>query len=132
MVKYSDLLNRLSTKHGAKPSSPKPLKDEPFKKPQLGVKLQIDGAAGALSPGFVREPTQEIPRSTMERLFQNVLDTPPSALVPEAAPSGPSVSGEAAATRPREVQGFRNHAELLKFASVLINDVEDALKASDG
>jgi hypothetical protein len=134
VVKYSDLLNRLSSKHGAKPSSPRPLKEEAFKKPDLGVKLQVDGTAGASPPGFIKDPTQEITRSTMERLFRTVLDTPadaPPAIDSEPSPLESSLAA-AIPSRPKGVKGFRNHAELLKFASVLINDIEDALKGSAG
>jgi hypothetical protein len=134
VVKYSDLLNRLSAKHGAKPSSPRPLKEESFKKPHLGVKLQIDGTKGTSPPGFVKDPTQEITRSTMERLFQTVLDTPADAQSSAPMESSPPETPPAAAApiRPQSAKGFRNHAELLKFASVLINDIEDALKGSAG
>jgi hypothetical protein len=135
VVKYSDLLNSLSSKHGAKPSSPRPLKEETFKKPTLGVKLQIDGTTGASPPGFVRDPTQEITRSTMERLFQTVLDTPADAQSSVETKSSPPETPPATAVplaRPPSAKGFRNHAELLKFASVLINDIEDALKGSAG
>jgi hypothetical protein len=132
VVRFSDILGKISKKHGAKPSTPKPLGEKEFKRPDLGVRIRREKAPPAPVP-FSEEPTQEISKGIMERLFQSVLETPAEAS-PPASPSPPSpgraqdrTSSGSLPSAPRALRGFRNHAELLKFASILINDVEDAL-----
>ncbi|MHC4598981.1 MAG: hypothetical protein ACYS47_08250 [Planctomycetota bacterium] len=135
MVRFSDILNKISKKHGAKPTSPKPLDENELSRSYLGDKVQIDKGPAGLNIG---EPTEELSRGVMERLFKSVLDTPPEApTLPRTDATVPPRASKAAAPKargkkpapPDGVRGFRNHAELMKFASLLINDVEDALKA---
>jgi len=137
-VRYSDILNRISKKHGAKPSAGKPLSEEEVQKDDLSGKVNLPPPANAPPPGPLQEPTQEISRGIMSRLFKNALDAPESPA--RGGPTFPPLPlAEATDARPKEaevplsapppgeVRGFRNRTELLKFASLLITDIEDAL-----
>jgi hypothetical protein len=138
LVRFSDILGKISKKHGAKPTAHKPLNEKEFKRPDLGVPVRKKAPREPRPPGFVHEPTQEISKGIMERLFQSVLDTPPEAQgaslpsageTPASAPAFPSdpLAKSPRPSAPGEIRKFRNHAELMKFASLLINDIEDAL-----
>jgi len=143
MVRFSDILNKITKKHGAKPSSPRPLNEREL------VRHDLSGHVNAPKPEpkepvLRGDPTQEINKGIMEKLFRSVLDTPPEANaalepmgakalsvdwkpdVPTAPPKPRKIS------RPTEIRAFRNHAELLKFASLLINNIEDTLKETAG
>ena len=141
MFRFSDILDRISKKHGGRPTAPKPLSGAEFQRPDLGHEIFPEGVNPAI-PGFTQEPTQEINKGIMAKLFKNALhpleDGPPAgpaAYAPSAVGGGiaPAArSPDPIPGPPKEIRGFRNHAELLKFASLLINDIEDTMNRGRG
>jgi hypothetical protein len=140
LVRFSDILKKIAKNHGAKPSSPKPLDEKEHVRPDLSGHVNAPRPQTDPAPPALRgEPTQEINKGIMEQLFRSVLDTPPEGTPAAGAGSSPEASGGRPASasdepikRPKEIRRFRNHAELLKFASLLINDIEDAMQDSAG
>jgi len=135
MVQYSRILVRISKTFGSRLSSPG------------NGRVEAASAEDALTePAEPTESTestkpavQDIVRighvpddldgETLVRLFHetaDVKDEPPAPALPDAS--------EALGTEPTPTQGkpFRNHAELLRFASGIISDIEQSLRRRRG
>lgn len=143
-MRYSEILNKISKKHGAKPTAPRPIEAGAFERPDLGTHVNLPAVQGPGQgpPGFAQEPTQEISRGIMSKIFQKALSLPEDAatsLPPSLSPGGLTPAprpvrnaGEDPPAAPREVRLFRNKAELIKFASLLINEIEDRVGGQAG
>ncbi len=129
MVSYSRLLNEITKRFGSALSVPggekmaaDPAQEVPAE-PSAGSRdLPIQPAGHSDSDPGPR--TREIDSEYLARVFRDELDAA------QVKPRGKEPPGQTAKDGGEGPGPFRNHAELLKFASGLIADIEASFKAA--